>query len=170
MGHRGSAKGRRGECSGRDHARVSGDVHSRCGSRQIAVDLGQGKDQRPFADVRGYKAAELILAKVDPKSAIDGGAGEFSARSTRVATRRMAAAAFQPRYPAAYGVPGKQPEQSVRRGSSPADRIARMGGGRRIETQSSRIERSPKSTRMDSSRSRREQRCSNWIRPRSRPR
>ena len=39
--------------------------------RQIAVDLGPGKDQRPFADVRGYKAAELILAKVDPKSAID---------------------------------------------------------------------------------------------------
>jgi hypothetical protein len=36
--------------------------------RQIAVDLGQGKDQRPFADVRGYKAAELILAKVDTKN------------------------------------------------------------------------------------------------------
>jgi hypothetical protein len=39
--------------------------------RQIAVDLGQGKDQRPFADVRGYKAAELILAKIDPKNHSD---------------------------------------------------------------------------------------------------
>lgn len=33
--------------------------------RQINVDLGSGKDQRPFADVRGYKASELVLAKVD---------------------------------------------------------------------------------------------------------
>jgi hypothetical protein len=33
--------------------------------RQIAMDLGSGKDQRPFADVRGFKAGELVLAKVD---------------------------------------------------------------------------------------------------------
>ena len=38
--------------------------------RQIAVDLGSGKDQRPFADVRGYKAGELVLAKVDAQSAV----------------------------------------------------------------------------------------------------
>ena len=52
--------------------------------RQIAVDLGQGKDQRPFADVRGYKAAELILAKVDPKSAIDTAEPVNSAPDPRV--------------------------------------------------------------------------------------
>jgi Caspase domain len=36
--------------------------------RQIGMDLGAGKDQRPFADVRGFRAGELILAKVDPVS------------------------------------------------------------------------------------------------------
>ena len=36
--------------------------------RQIGIDLGAGKDQRPFADVRGFKAGELVLAKVDPKN------------------------------------------------------------------------------------------------------
>jgi hypothetical protein len=36
--------------------------------RQIGIDLGAGKDQRPFADVRGFKASELVLAKVDPKN------------------------------------------------------------------------------------------------------
>ncbi|MGH9630089.1 MAG: caspase family protein, partial [Bryobacteraceae bacterium] len=37
--------------------------------RQIALDLGAGKDQRPFADVRGYKAGELVLAKISPEDA-----------------------------------------------------------------------------------------------------
>jgi uncharacterized caspase-like protein len=36
--------------------------------RQIGLDLGAGKDQRPFADVRGFKAGDLILAKVDVAS------------------------------------------------------------------------------------------------------
>jgi hypothetical protein len=35
--------------------------------RQIGIDLGSGRDQRPFADVRGFKAGELVLAKIDPK-------------------------------------------------------------------------------------------------------
>lgn len=35
--------------------------------RRIAIDLGTGKDQRPFADIQGYKANELIVAKVDPR-------------------------------------------------------------------------------------------------------
>ena len=39
--------------------------------RQIGIDLGSGKDQRPFADVRGFKASELVLAKVDPKNLQD---------------------------------------------------------------------------------------------------
>jgi hypothetical protein len=33
--------------------------------RQIGLDLGSGKDQRPFADIRGFKAGELVLAKID---------------------------------------------------------------------------------------------------------
>jgi hypothetical protein len=37
--------------------------------RQISIDLGAGKDQRPFADVRGYKASELVIAKVSPGDA-----------------------------------------------------------------------------------------------------
>ena len=36
--------------------------------KQIAIDLGGGKEQRPFADIRGFRASELVLAKVDPKS------------------------------------------------------------------------------------------------------
>ncbi len=67
VGHRGSAERRRSEWPGRNHARVPGEVHSRCRSRQNIVDLGQGRSQRPFADVRGYKSGELILAKVDPR-------------------------------------------------------------------------------------------------------
>jgi hypothetical protein len=37
--------------------------------RQIGIDLGSGKNQRPFSDVRGFKASELVLAKVDLKNA-----------------------------------------------------------------------------------------------------
>jgi uncharacterized caspase-like protein len=37
--------------------------------RQIGVDLGSGKEQRPFADIRGFKAGELVIAKVGPGNA-----------------------------------------------------------------------------------------------------
>lgn len=30
--------------------------------RQVAIDLGQGKEQRPFAVIEGYKANELVIA------------------------------------------------------------------------------------------------------------
>lgn len=36
--------------------------------QRISVDLGSGKEQRPFADVRGFKASELVLAKIDPNA------------------------------------------------------------------------------------------------------
>lgn len=34
---------------------------------RIRIDLGPDKDQKPFAEVRGYKAGELVLARIDPK-------------------------------------------------------------------------------------------------------
>jgi hypothetical protein len=37
--------------------------------RQIGLDLGAGKEQRPFADIRGFKAGDLIIAKIDPANA-----------------------------------------------------------------------------------------------------
>jgi hypothetical protein len=36
--------------------------------KRVLLDLGAGKDQRPFAVVEGYKADELVLAVADPNS------------------------------------------------------------------------------------------------------
>lgn len=36
--------------------------------KRVLLDLGAGKDQRPFAIVEGYKADELVLAVADPNS------------------------------------------------------------------------------------------------------
>jgi hypothetical protein len=36
--------------------------------KRVLLDLGAGKDQRPFAVVEGYKADELVLAVSDPNS------------------------------------------------------------------------------------------------------
>ncbi len=37
--------------------------------KRVLLDLGPGKDQRPFAVVEGYKADELVIAVADPKAA-----------------------------------------------------------------------------------------------------
>lgn len=34
--------------------------------RQVRIDLGEGVDQRPFAEIRGYRAEELVISKVLP--------------------------------------------------------------------------------------------------------
>ena len=52
--------------------------------RQIAVDLGPGKDQRPFADVRGYKASDLVLAKLDKGNVGPPATGAVPAADPRV--------------------------------------------------------------------------------------
>jgi len=36
--------------------------------KRVLLDLGPGKDQRPFAVVEGYKADELVIAVADPKA------------------------------------------------------------------------------------------------------
>jgi hypothetical protein len=37
--------------------------------KQVALDIGRGLTQRPFADVAGYKADELVLAVANPNAA-----------------------------------------------------------------------------------------------------
>ena len=34
--------------------------------RQVRIDLGEGVDQRPFAEIKGYRAEELVISKVQP--------------------------------------------------------------------------------------------------------
>ncbi len=46
--------------------------------KQVAVDLGTGKQQRPFAIVEGYKADELVIAVPGPESSIAGKPAEIS--------------------------------------------------------------------------------------------
>ena len=36
---------------------------------QVRLDLGQGREQKPFADIGGYKANELVLSVKDPAAA-----------------------------------------------------------------------------------------------------
>ncbi|HEX8072234.1 MAG TPA: caspase family protein [Pyrinomonadaceae bacterium] len=38
--------------------------------RRVLLDLGQGKEQRPFAVVEGYRADELVLSVRDPKTPV----------------------------------------------------------------------------------------------------
>ena len=39
--------------------------------KRVLLDLGAGKDQRPFAIVEGYKADELVLAIANPNAAVN---------------------------------------------------------------------------------------------------
>ena len=43
--------------------------------RQVRIDLGEGVDQRPFAEIKGYRAEELVISKVQPAVASPATAG-----------------------------------------------------------------------------------------------
>lgn len=75
--------------------------------RQVRLDLGEGVDQRPFAEIKGYRAEELVLSKVLPgnQAAENGPPADPRAQELeeygRISTSRDPAAlqAFVVKYP-----------------------------------------------------------------------
>jgi formylglycine-generating enzyme required for sulfatase activity len=53
--------------------------------KQVLIDLGQGKEQKPFAEIGGYRADELVVSLAVPGEAKPTGAGPTSATSVGAA-------------------------------------------------------------------------------------
>ena len=59
--------------------------------RLVQVDLGSSVDQRPFAEVGGYRAEELVLAKVSAAGSAEGSAATTARAKEREEWERIAA-------------------------------------------------------------------------------
>ena len=92
--------------------------------KRISLDLGPGKVQKPYADIQGYKASDLVLAKVavaENVSIVDPAAIERTAWETAQSRNNSAAfAEYLKKYPS-----GMFTEQAlwetIRESSDPAD-------------------------------------------------
>jgi len=73
--------------------------------RQVHLDLGPTVDQRPFAEVGGFRAEELVLARVTIKGPVDAAANDARAKELaqwdKIASSRdvKAFAEFRQKYP-----------------------------------------------------------------------